>query len=84
MSTKALLEKNPQPNQEDIEYALDGNICRCAGYPKIFDAVRKAGEQMKNENEMPTPVSQPDESRSKLKEINKGITYADFVKTAKQ
>ena len=32
MSSVALLEKNPQPTQEDIEYALDGNICRCAGY----------------------------------------------------
>ena len=48
MSSKALLEKNPNPSQEEIEYALDGNICRCAGYPKIFDAVQKAGEAMKN------------------------------------
>ena len=42
MSSKALLERNPEPTQTDIEYALDGNICRCAGYPKIFDAVRAA------------------------------------------
>lgn len=47
MSSVALLQKNPQPTQEDIEYALDGNICRCAGYPKIFDAVREAGKIMK-------------------------------------
>jgi carbon-monoxide dehydrogenase small subunit len=46
MSTTALLEKNPDPTQEEIEYALDGNICRCAGYPKIFDAVREAGKMM--------------------------------------
>ena len=46
MSSKALLDKNPTPSQEDIEYALDGNICRCAGYLKIFEAVRKAGEEM--------------------------------------
>ena len=46
MSSKALLDKNPTPNQEEIEYALDGNICRCAGYLKIFEAVRKAGEAM--------------------------------------
>jgi aerobic carbon-monoxide dehydrogenase small subunit len=46
MSTTALLNKNPHPTQEDIEYALDGNICRCAGYPKIFEAVRQAGEVM--------------------------------------
>jgi len=48
MSSVALLEKNPQPSQEEIEYALDGNICRCAGYPKIFEAVREAGKKMKN------------------------------------
>ena len=44
MSSTALLEKNPAPNQEDIEYALDGNICRCGGYPKIFEAVRQASK----------------------------------------
>ena len=46
VSATALLEKNPKPTQEEIEYALDGNICRCAGYPKIFEAVREAGEIM--------------------------------------
>ena len=47
MSSVALLQKNPEPTQKEIEYALDGNICRCAGYPKIFDAVRDAGQKMK-------------------------------------
>jgi carbon-monoxide dehydrogenase small subunit len=47
MSSKALLEKNPEPTQEEIEYALDGNLCRCAGYLQIFDAVRQAGREMK-------------------------------------
>ncbi len=47
MSAKALLDKNPQPNQEDMEYALDGNICRCGGYLKIFDALKQAGKEMK-------------------------------------
>ena len=46
MSSVALLDKNPRPSQQDIEYALDGNICRCAGYPKIFEAIRQAGETM--------------------------------------
>ena len=50
MSSKALLDKNPEPTQEDIEYALDGVICRCACYLKIFDAVRDAGQQMKKES----------------------------------
>lgn len=47
MSSRALLDKNPEPSQRDIEYALDGNLCRCAGYLKIFDAVRQAGKAMK-------------------------------------
>jgi len=49
ISSKALLERNPEPTQEEIEYALDGNLCRCAGYLKIFDAVRKAGKVMKED-----------------------------------
>jgi carbon-monoxide dehydrogenase small subunit len=49
MSSKALLDKTPEPTQEEIEYALDGNLCRCAGYPQIFKAVREAGKKMKNE-----------------------------------
>ncbi len=46
MSSTALLHKNPHPTQKDIEYGLDGNICRCAGYPKIFEAVKAAGKKM--------------------------------------
>ena len=77
MSSKALLDKNPNPTQEDIEYALDGNICRCAGYPKIFDAVRKAGEAMQRGPEQKAA----DESIEKFKNtMVKGVTYEDFVK----
>lgn len=46
MSSAALLNHNNAPTQEEIEYALDGNICRCAGYPKIFEAVKVAGQKM--------------------------------------
>ena len=48
MSSKALLDKNPDPSQAEIERALDGNLCRCAGYLKIFEAVRHAGGVMKD------------------------------------
>ncbi|MFA5060312.1 MAG: (2Fe-2S)-binding protein [Candidatus Omnitrophota bacterium] len=47
MSSNALLEKTHTPTQEEMEYALDGNICRCTGYIKIFEAVREAGQVMK-------------------------------------
>ena len=44
MSTKALLDKNHKPAEEEIEEALSGNICRCTGYNKIVKAVKKAAE----------------------------------------
>lgn len=48
MSAKALLDENPEPTREDIDYALDGNLCRCAGYLKIIEAIEEAGHIMKN------------------------------------
>jgi aerobic-type carbon monoxide dehydrogenase small subunit (CoxS/CutS family) len=39
MATKALLDKNPKPNEKDVRAALAGNLCRCASYPKIVEAV---------------------------------------------
>jgi aerobic carbon-monoxide dehydrogenase small subunit len=44
ISTKALLDKNPDPAVEEIEEALSGNFCRCTGYGKIVSAVRRAAE----------------------------------------
>lgn len=51
MSSKALLDKNPEPSREEIDYALDGNLCRCGGYLKIITAIEKAGEIMKLNSE---------------------------------
>jgi aerobic carbon-monoxide dehydrogenase small subunit len=42
VATVALLEQNPDPSDDDIREALSGNLCRCTGYTKIFDAVRLA------------------------------------------
>jgi len=41
ISAKALLYKNPNPTDEEIKRALEGNLCRCTGYNKIIEAVRK-------------------------------------------
>jgi len=53
MSAKALLDQNPEPTQAQIEHALDGNLCRCAGYPQIFDAIRHVEKKRKNEKPHP-------------------------------
>ena len=42
VATAALLERIPQPSDDEIREALSGNLCRCTGYQKIFDAVRAA------------------------------------------
>lgn len=47
MSTKALLDENPDPSEEDIRRAIVGNLCRCTGYEKIVDAVLVAKSMVK-------------------------------------
>jgi carbon-monoxide dehydrogenase small subunit len=42
VATAALLERRPDPTDDEIREALSGNLCRCTGYQKIFDAVRIA------------------------------------------
>jgi carbon-monoxide dehydrogenase small subunit len=42
MSATALLEHNDDPSEQQIQEALAGNLCRCAGYEQIFEAVRQA------------------------------------------
>jgi carbon-monoxide dehydrogenase small subunit len=49
MITKALLDKNPNPTEEEAKRAISGNLCRCTGYFQIIDAVMKAAEKMRKE-----------------------------------
>lgn len=42
LATTALLEENPHPSQEEIKKGLEGHLCRCTGYNKIFEAVEQA------------------------------------------
>jgi len=44
MLTKALLDRNPHPREEEVRRALVGNLCRCTGYAKIVEAVMSLGE----------------------------------------
>lgn len=47
IAAKVLLERNPDPTEEEIRYALAGNLCRCTGYDKIVRAVQAAGKEMR-------------------------------------
>ena len=46
VATADLLQRNPTPSEDEIREALSGNLCRCTGYAKIFDAVRFAVGRM--------------------------------------
>ena len=46
VATKALLDKNPNPDEQTIRYWLAGNLCRCTGYDKIVRAVQAAAEEL--------------------------------------
>ncbi|MBN1261781.1 MAG: (2Fe-2S)-binding protein [Anaerolineae bacterium] len=45
MSAKALLERNPHPDEQEVREALVGNLCRCTGYIRIVDAVLDAADK---------------------------------------
>ncbi len=48
MTSQALLQRNPNPSEEEIRKALAGNLCMCTGYVQIVDAVKEAAKGMKN------------------------------------
>ena len=47
VAAKALLERNPDPNETEVRYWLAGNLCRCTGYDKIIRAVLDAASEMR-------------------------------------
>lgn len=55
MQSNALINKNDDPSREDIEKALQPNLCRCTGYKKIVDSVKKAAEAIRHEEVVVLP-----------------------------
>lgn len=49
VAAKSLLDTNPSPSEDEIRVALSGNLCRCTGYVKIFEAVHQAAEIIRQE-----------------------------------
>src|ERR1044072_8240687 len=49
LAAKELIEKSPNPSRDEIKEALSGNLCRCTGYIKIYEAVELAAARMRGE-----------------------------------
>ena len=50
LMTRQLLDENPNPTDDDIRHYLSGNLCRCAAYPEIVEAVKLAARKRKKNN----------------------------------
>ena len=57
MAADALLRDNPRPTRADVKEALAGNLCRCTGYLKIFEAVELAAARLRGEKAEPSRES---------------------------
>ena len=58
MSCAALLERNPNPDLDDVKHALSGNLCRCGTYPHVFAATLDAAKQRKQVADLVTFVTE--------------------------
>ena len=47
IASRALLDRNPNPSDEEIRFALAGNLCRCTGYDKIVRAVKATAKELR-------------------------------------
>jgi carbon-monoxide dehydrogenase small subunit len=50
LAAKALLDRNPDPTEEEVRWALSGNLCRCTGYQNIVKSVLWAAEKLRGES----------------------------------
>jgi nicotinate dehydrogenase large molybdopterin subunit len=49
LSSKALLDRNPEPDEQEIRSAISGNLCRCTGYKKVVEAIDAAARELRGE-----------------------------------
>ncbi|MFC2176919.1 (2Fe-2S)-binding protein [Actinomycetota bacterium] len=48
VAAKALLDRNPKPSEEEVRYAIAGNLCRCTGYDKVVRSILDAAAEMRD------------------------------------
>lgn len=72
MSAKALLDQNPNPNEEDIRIALSGNLCRCTGYVKPVKAVQQAVAELQTAEASVAAVTAIADAALRINGITKG------------
>ena len=50
MSAVGMLQQNPEPTEDDVKYAIGGNLCRCTGYTKVIESIMAAAQELRNAN----------------------------------
>jgi carbon-monoxide dehydrogenase small subunit len=70
MAAADLLERNPDPSEEDVRHALEGNLCRCTGYENIVKAVMSAAREPRRATAEPPPPARPEAAE----EVARGVT----------
>ena len=50
MSAVGMLQQNPEPTEDDVKYAIGGNLCRCTGYTKVIESIMAAAQELGNAN----------------------------------
>lgn len=58
LTSVALLQRNPNPTEQEIREGISGNLCRCTGYVNIVKAVQYAAEKMRESNQVPVPAGE--------------------------
>jgi carbon-monoxide dehydrogenase small subunit len=58
---KTLLDQNPNPSEEEVRWAISGNLCRCTGYQNIVKAIQLAGREMQGTAAEPEPAPAAEE-----------------------
>ena len=66
LASKALLERNPDPTEDDVRWALSGNLCRCTGYQNIVNAVQWAGDKLRAGDGAEETETNGDEAREEV------------------